>query len=76
MAPSIDVAGLGKLVVDIDYGGNFYAVVEPQDAWKGLDGMTAADIIDLSRKLRDALAAICDPVQPEDERIGGLHHAL
>ncbi|MBY5313668.1 4-hydroxyproline epimerase [Rhizobium leguminosarum] len=72
----VDVAGLGKLVVDIAYGGNFYAVVEPQDAWQGLDGMTAADIVDLSRKLRDALAAICDPVHPEDERIGGLHHAL
>ncbi|MGO8119050.1 4-hydroxyproline epimerase [Rhizobium leguminosarum] len=72
----VDVAGLGKLVVDIAYGGNFYAVVEPQDAWRGLDGMTAADIVDLSRKLRDALATICDPVHPEDERIGGLHHAL
>lgn len=72
----VDVAGLGKLVVDIAYGGNFYAVVEPQDAWQGLDGMTAADIVDLSRKLRDALATICDPVHPEDERIGGLHHAL
>lgn len=38
--------------------------------------MSASDVVDLSGQLRDALAPICDPVHPEDERISGVHHAL
>ncbi|RWG25663.1 proline racemase family protein, partial [Mesorhizobium sp.] len=58
------------------YGGNFYAVVEPQENWQGLEGMSASDIVDLSRRLRDALATVCNPAHPEDERISGVHHAI
>lgn len=54
----VNVPGLGKLVVDIAYGGNYYAVIEPQVGWPGLDGMTAGDVVDLSQKLRDALGTI------------------
>ena len=25
--------GLGGLVVDVSYGGNYYAIVEPQQSW-------------------------------------------
>ncbi|KOF17700.1 hydroxyproline-2-epimerase [Ensifer adhaerens] len=73
---SVDVPGIGRLVVDIAYGGNYYAVVEPQETWKGLDGMTASDVVDFSRRLRDALAPVCNPVHPWDDRIRGVHHAL
>jgi len=72
----VNIPGLGKLVVDIAYGGNYYAVIEPQVGWPGLDGMTAGDVVDLSQKLRDALGTICDPVHPDDERIRGVHHAI
>ncbi|ESY73427.1 4-hydroxyproline epimerase [Mesorhizobium sp. M0830] len=73
---AVDVPGLGRLVVDIAYGGNYYAVVEPQGTWQGLDGMSASDIVGLSRRLRDALEPVCDPVHPEDEKIRGVHHAI
>ncbi|MBE7183265.1 MAG: 4-hydroxyproline epimerase [Methylobacterium mesophilicum] len=72
----VDVPGLGPLSVDIAYGGNFYAVIEPQENWAGLDGMSASEIVGLSQRLRDALASACDPVHPEDERIRGVHHAI
>ncbi|ODT44013.1 MAG: hydroxyproline-2-epimerase [Nitrospira sp. SCN 59-13] len=72
----VDVPGVGLLTVDIAYGGNYYAVVEPQRNWRGLDGCSAEDIVGMSRRLRTALAAICDPVHPHDERIRGVHHAL
>ncbi|MEZ2221618.1 4-hydroxyproline epimerase [Rhizobium sp. RCC_161_2] len=72
----VDVPGLGSLSVDIAYGGNFYAVVEPQENWSGLDAMSASDIVLLSQRLRDALSAVCDPVHPDDERIRGVHHAI
>jgi proline racemase len=73
---AVTVPGVGELVVDVSYGGNYYAVIEPQKNWSGLDEMSASDIVDLSVKLRDALAPVCDPVHPEDERIRGVHHAL
>ncbi len=41
----VRVAGLGELVVDVSYGGNFYAIVEAQRNWSGLDGMGADEIL-------------------------------
>lgn len=72
----VDVPDMGRLRVDISYGGNYYAVVEPQENWSGLDGMSASAIVECSRKLRAALAHVCDPVHPDDPRIGGVHHAI
>jgi len=72
----VDVPGIGTLTVDISYGGNFYAVVEPQAAWPGLDGMTGGEIVSASQRLRSALASISDPVHPEDARIRGVHHVI
>lgn len=72
----VDVPGLGRLLVDVAYGGNFYAVVEPQRNWPGLAGLNSADIVAHSRSLRTALAEVCNPVHPTDSRISGVHHAL
>ncbi|MGE8066244.1 4-hydroxyproline epimerase [Pseudomonas sp. NPDC089569] len=72
----VQVEGVGTLSVDIAYGGNFYAVVEPQQNWTGLEGMKAADIVDLSQKLREAVALACHPVHPDDPRINGVHHVI
>ncbi|MNG07656.1 4-hydroxyproline epimerase [compost metagenome] len=72
----VEVPGVGTFTVDIAYGGNFYAVVEPQESWAGLTGMTTADIVSLSQKLRSALAGVCDPVHPENSRISGVHHVI
>lgn len=69
----IEVEGLGPLRVDIAYGGNYYAVVEPQPNWPGLT--TAAETVALSQRLLRAMADI-EPVHPEDPAIHGLHHAI
>lgn len=72
----VEVPSVGTFKVDIAYGGNFYAVVEPQECWTGLEGQTTADIVGLSQKLRAALSNICDPVHPENSRISGVHHII
>ena len=72
----VNVPGVGTFTVDIAYGGNFYAVVEPQECWAGFEGLTTADIVGLSQKLRSALSVICDPVHPENSRISGVHHII
>lgn len=73
---AVEVPGVGELAVDISYGGNFYAVVEPQKNWHGLGGMRASEIVGLSQRLRHAIAPLIDPVHPEDERIRGVHHVI
>ena len=72
----VNVPGVGTFTVDIAYGGNFYAVVEPQECWAGFEGQTTAEIVGLSQKLRTALSVICDPVHPENSRISGVRHII
>ncbi len=72
----VEVPGLGPLTVDVSYGGNFYAIVEPQPGWAGLDGMTSAEILTLSPLVREAVHRAVAPVHPEDPRIQGLSHVM
>ncbi|WP_414900178.1 4-hydroxyproline epimerase [Sphingomonas flavalba] len=72
----IDVPDFGPLTVDIAYGGNFYAIVEPQGPYTGLDALGAARIIDLSRTIRAMLRERCEPVHPLESTIRGVSHVL
>jgi 4-hydroxyproline epimerase len=76
MDARIAVPGLGEIVLDLAYGGNFYAIVEPQPNWRGLDGMTVAEIQRLSPLVRQAAQAALEPVHPEDPRILGVSHVM
>ncbi len=72
----IDVPGLGPLHIDIAYGGNFYAVIEPQGAYRGLDELGAAGILQLSPLIRQRVREVIDPVHPLDPTIRGVSHVL
>jgi 4-hydroxyproline epimerase len=73
---AIDVPGFGPLTLDVAYGGNFYAIVEPQGAYTGLDDLGAARIVELSRTVRELVRAQITPVHPLDDRIQGVSHVL
>ena len=68
------VDGLGEIVVDVAYGGNFYAIVEPQKTFRDMADFTAGELIGFSQKLRRALNEKYDFVHPTDDRINGLSH--
>ena len=72
----IDVEGIGPLSVDVAYGGNYYAIVEPQGGYTGLDDLGADRIIALSRGVRAAVRAAFEPVHPLDPTIRGVSHML
>lgn len=72
----INVDGIGQLTVDVAYGGNYYAIVEPQGAYTGLDDLTASEILTLSLKIRSAVREQFTPVHPLDPTITGLSHVL
>ena len=70
------VEGLGEVVVDVAYGGNFYAIVEPQKTFRDMADFTAGQLIGLSPKLRAALNAKYDFTHPDHPAITGLSHIL
>ncbi|MFO1018128.1 MAG: 4-hydroxyproline epimerase [Hyphomonadaceae bacterium] len=73
---SIDVPGFGPLSIDVSYGGNFYAIIEPQGPYKGLDDLGAARILQLSPIIRRLVRDQCEPVHPTDPTIRGVSHVL
>ncbi|MDT9598841.1 4-hydroxyproline epimerase [Sphingosinicella rhizophila] len=73
---AIDVPGFGPLTIDVAYGGNFYAIVEPQGPYAGLDELGASRIIELSRTIRAMLREIYEPVHPIEPSIRGVTHLL
>lgn len=73
---TVDVPGFGTLVLDVAYGGNYYAIIEPQGAYQGLDALGAARIIELSGKVRELVREKYRPVHPLDATITGVSHVL
>ena len=72
----IDCPGLGPLKVDVSYGGNFYAIVEPQKGYGGLEQMRPADILRFSPLIRAAVNDAVTVVHPVDPTVRGCSHVL
>ncbi|WBL24115.1 4-hydroxyproline epimerase [Zunongwangia sp. HGR-M22] len=70
----VDSDVLGDLKVDVAYGGNFYAIVEVQENFKGLEHYQASELITWSRELRSKLNQAHEFIHPEDPTIHGLSH--
>ena len=73
---AVDIDGIGPLTIDVAYGGNFYAIIEPQGGYTGLDALDAARLVELSGRIRDAIRAQYEPVHPLDPTIRGVSHVL
>ena len=67
---------LGELVIDVSYGGNFYAIVDVQKNFKGLEHYSADKLIAWARELRKNINAKYEFVHPEDPTINGCSHIL
>ncbi len=70
------VEGLGEITVDVAYGGNFYAIVDPQKNYRDMGDYNAGQLVQMGRTLREALNAKHDFIHPEHPAICGLSHIL
>jgi 4-hydroxyproline epimerase len=68
--------GLGELQMDVAYGGNFYAIVDVQEHFKGIEHYSAGDLISWSRELRSNINEKYSFVHPENPTIHGCSHIL
>jgi 4-hydroxyproline epimerase len=72
----IELSSLGKLTVDVAYGGNFYCIVDPQENFKGIEFYKAEELIAMARELRLRMNEKFEFVHPEYAQIRGLSHVL
>ncbi|BDD10692.1 hydroxyproline-2-epimerase [Fulvitalea axinellae] len=72
----VESPDLGMLTVDVAYGGNFYAIVDPQKNFSGIQDFTASQLAQYSPEIRKRLNEKYEFVHPEDSRINGLSHLL
>jgi len=75
---TVDCPDLGELVFDVAYGGNFYAIVDPQNNYRGLEEFTAGEIIKYSQVVRKRINEKYPDffVHPENDSISGASHML
>jgi 4-hydroxyproline epimerase len=71
-----DCPGLGKLDIDVSYGGNFYAIVDVQKNFKGLENYPAEQLVTWARELRKNINDKYEFIHPEDPTIRGCSHIL
>lgn len=70
----VDCNDLGRLRLDVAYGGNFYGIVDPQENFKGLEHYRAEQLIGWAREIREKVNAAHTFVHPENPSIQGMSH--
>ncbi|WP_435654232.1 4-hydroxyproline epimerase [Cellulophaga baltica] len=75
---TIDCTGLGELIFDVSYGGNFYAIIDPQENFKGIQDFSAGKLVQFSQEIRSKINKKYPNlfIHPEDETIRNVSHVL
>jgi 4-hydroxyproline epimerase len=72
----VECPGLGEINVDVAYGGNFYAIVDKQSNFPGLQNFTADQLISMARALRKNINERYSFIHPMDPTIHSCSHIL
>jgi 4-hydroxyproline epimerase len=75
-ALTVECPVLGEIQVDVSFGGNFYAIVDEQANFKGIDAYSVGELIGWSRILREKINALKTFIHPADPTIQGCSHIL
>jgi len=70
----IDCPEIGRLTFDVAYGGNFYAIIEPQAHFPGVGAIDVDRLVAISPVLRARMNEVFEMVHPDDPRIRGITH--
>lgn len=75
---TIESSDLGVLTFDVSYGGNFYAIVDPQESFSGIQDFSASKLIQFSQELREKINLKYPDlfIHPEDHTIRNVSHML
>ena len=69
---------LGALRFDVSYGGNFYAIVDTQPNFTGMQDYSASELIRFSQEIRDKINEKYPDefIHPEDATIRNVSHIM
>ncbi|NAY92854.1 4-hydroxyproline epimerase [Muricauda sp. JGD-17] len=75
---TVECPELGMLTFDVAYGGNFYAIIDPQENFEGIQAFSASKIIQYSQVLRKHINQKYPDcfVHPENDTIRDVSHVL
>ncbi len=75
---TIDCPELGEIVFDVAYGGNYYAIVDPQKNFSGVQDFTASKIVQYSQVVRKSINEKYPDmfIHPENDTIRDVSHML
>ncbi len=75
---TIECPELGEITFDVAYGGNYYAIVDPQQNFTGIHNFTASKIIQYSQVVRDRINKKYPDwfVHPDNNTIKDVTHML
>ena len=69
---------LGELTFDVSYGGNFYAIIDPQENFTGIQDYSASKLIQFSQEIREKINDKYPDtfIHPIDSTIRNVSHLL
>lgn len=80
VAESLDIECpvLGGLKFDVAYGGNFYAIIDPQENFSGLEHFSASKLVQLSLEIRARINKKYPDqfIHPENSTIRDVSHLM
>lgn len=72
----VDVPGVGRIVADVSYGGNFYAILPAAMVDIPLEPHHASSLVQAGQAIRSALNAKVEVVHPDNPLIQGISHVM
>ncbi|RYC53530.1 4-hydroxyproline epimerase [Flagellimonas olearia] len=75
---TVECPELGEITFDVAYGGNYYAIVDPQDNFSGVHDFSASKIIQYSKVVRERINAKYPDrfIHPENTTIRDVSHMM
>jgi 4-hydroxyproline epimerase len=75
---TVETKDLGEIIFDVAYGGNFYAIIDQQNNFKGIQDFTASELIQMSNSIRERINKKYPDlfIHPEFNSIRDVTHLL
>ncbi|WP_428231212.1 4-hydroxyproline epimerase [Flavobacterium sp.] len=75
---TVDCPELGEITFDVAYGGNYYAIVDPQENFSGIQNFSAGKIIQFSQEVRKRINEKYPDyfIHPQNDTIRDVTHLL
>lgn len=75
---TVECPGLGEIAFDVAYGGNYYAIIDIQQHFSGIQDYTASQIVQMSQVVREQINQKYPNffIHPENESIRDVTHLL